>query len=39
MRIKAEIERMDIAKRNRRILLALARKHEAEAIVKARLAV
>jgi len=34
-----EIERMDIAKRNRRNLLALARKHEAEAIAKARLAV
>jgi len=33
-----EIERMDIAKRNRRNLLALARKHEAEAIAKARLA-
>jgi len=34
-----EIERMDIAKRNRRNLLALTRKHEAEAITKARLAV
>jgi len=33
-----EIERMDIAKRNRRNLLALARKREAEAIAKARLA-
>ena len=36
---REEIERMDIAKRNRRNLLALARKHEAEAIAKARLAV
>jgi len=35
---RAEIERMDIAKRNRRNLLALVRKHEAEAIAKARLA-
>jgi len=35
---RTEIERMDIAKRNRRNLLALARKHEAEAIAKARLA-
>jgi hypothetical protein len=34
----AEIKRMEIAKRNRRNLLALARKHEAEAIVRARLA-
>jgi len=35
---RVEIERMDIGKRNRRNLLALARKHEAEAIAKARLA-
>ena len=35
---RAEIERMDIAKRNRRNLLTLTRKHEAEAIAKARLA-
>jgi hypothetical protein len=35
---RAEIERMDIAKRNRRNLLALARKHEVEAIAKAKLA-
>ena len=35
---RAEIERMEIAKRNKRNLLALARKHEAEAIAKARLA-
>ena len=35
---RQEIERMTIAKRNRRNLLALARKHEAEALAKARLA-
>ena len=35
---RAEIERMDIAKKNRRNLLVLARKHEAEAIARARLA-
>ena len=35
---RAEIERMGIAKRNKRNLLALARKHEAEATAKARLA-
>ena len=35
---REEIERMGIAKRNRRNLLVLARKHEAEAIAKARLA-
>jgi hypothetical protein len=35
---RQEIERMNIAKRNRRNLLALARKHEAEALAKARLA-
>jgi hypothetical protein len=34
---RAEIEAMAIAKRNRRNLLTLARKHEAEAIAKARL--
>ena len=36
---RQEIERMDIAKRNRRNLLTLTRKHEAEAIAKARLAI
>ena len=35
---RQEIERMNIAKRNRRNLLALARKHEDEALAKARLA-
>jgi hypothetical protein len=35
---RAEIESMGIAKRNKRNLLALARKHEVEAIAKARLA-
>jgi len=35
---RAEIEHMEIAKKNRRHLLALARKHEAGAIAKARLA-
>lgn len=34
---RREIERMSIAKRNRRNLLTLARKHEAEALAKARL--
>jgi hypothetical protein len=34
---RQEIERMGIAKKNRRNLLALARKHEAEAIAKAKL--
>ncbi len=37
MATRRELERMDIAKRNRRNLLALARKHEAEALAKARL--
>ncbi|MDR3176849.1 MAG: relaxase/mobilization nuclease domain-containing protein, partial [Desulfovibrio sp.] len=36
---RKEIEGMGIAKKNRRNLLALARRHEAEAIAKARLAV
>ena len=35
---REEIERMGIAKRNRRNLLVLARKHEAEVVAKARLA-
>jgi hypothetical protein len=35
---RAEIERMEIAKRNKRNLLALARKHEVEAVAKTRLA-
>jgi hypothetical protein len=35
---RREIENMDIHKRNRRNLLALARKHEKEAIAKAKLA-
>jgi len=35
---RKEIERMDIAKKNRRNLLSIARKHEAEAIAKARFA-
>jgi len=36
---RQEIERMSIAKKNRRNLLSIARKHEAEAIARARLAV
>jgi len=36
---RTDIERMEIAKRNRRNLLALSRKHEAEAIARARLAI
>jgi hypothetical protein len=35
---RKEIERMGIAKQNRRNLLSIARKHEAEAIARARLA-
>ena len=35
---RKEIEHMSLAKKNRRNLLALARRHEAEAIAKARLA-
>lgn len=34
---RKEIERMNIAKRNRRNLLQLAKKHEAEALVRARI--
>ena len=36
---RRELEHMNIAKHNRRNLIALARKHEAEAIAKAKLAV